>query len=145
MARIFRDARVSKIYEGTNEINRIFIAEHGQRAVKGGKPPGDSFIGELLAQALSKPVDQQVALGALADLMILSFAEQSTRLRADRLGGVAEMAYDRFANWANARAGYAFQVIMGEEVTLPKPRPGRVQELSDAIFETRKPILQRSV
>lgn len=145
LARIYRDARVSKIYEGTNEINRIFIAEHGQRAVKGGKPPGDSFIGELLAQALSKPVDQQVALGALADLMILSFAEQSTRLRADRLRGMAEMASDRFANWANARAGYAFQVIMGEEVTLPKPRPGRVQELSDAIFETRKPILQRSL
>ena len=54
LARHYRDARVSRIYEGTNEINRVFIADRLYRRAEEGRASiessGDSFIAELAAQ-----------------------------------------------------------------------------------------------
>ena len=81
VARIYRDARVSRIYEGTNEINRIFIAD---RLAKSGLAPA---------------VDSQIAKGGVADLAILDYVSESVRYRADRFHSLQPLA-DAFEAWA---------------------------------------------
>ncbi|RYG37679.1 acyl-CoA dehydrogenase [bacterium] len=113
IARIYRDARVSRIYEGTNEINRIYIADRLRK-----KHPGlvaeakGSFVAELLSR-MPDPGADQVAQGALADLVILTYAEQSARLRGD------EELYGMAIPILNAQAAAAYQTATGESVTLP--------------------------
>lgn len=144
MARIYRDARVSRIYEGTNEINRIFLSDRLHRRVQEGRASlsavGDSFISELAGKAFARYSKDQVIVGALSDLCILAYAEQSTRLRAKQVGGLAQMAYERFANWANIQAAMAYQVVTGEAVQLPSPNAGHVDELADALLAKKGPL-----
>ena len=110
MARHYRDARVSRIYEGTNEINRLFIADRVARKLKSGElrpeSAGDSVISGLLDRALALPIDGQIAQGAFADLVILTYAEQSARLRSQREG--RPELYEGALKWANAQASWAF-------------------------------------
>ena len=144
IARIYRDARVSRIYEGTNEINRIFLADRLKRRADAGdvswSGDGDSFVSTLARRAMAKFSKDQVPLGALSDLVLLTYAEQSARLRAERVGGLAVAAYERFCNWANVRAVEAYQVATGEGVSLPAPYPGHVDALAEALFASRAPI-----
>lgn len=144
LARTYRDARVSRIYEGTNEINRIFLADRLHRRAQEGRASlqsvGDSFISELAGKAFQKYDKDQVILGALSDLCILAYAEQSARLRAARLGGLAQAAYHRFVNWANTQAAAAFQVVTGDPVSLPKPQAGHVDDLASAVLSRSGPI-----
>ncbi|MCW5937442.1 MAG: acyl-CoA dehydrogenase family protein [Fimbriimonadaceae bacterium] len=144
LARIYRDCRVSRIYEGTNEINRIFLADRMKRRADEGRASldgvADSFVSELAHRAFGRFDKEQVVSGALSDLVMLAYAEQSARLRAARLGGIAQAAHDRFANWANVQAAAAYQVVTGEAVTLPKPNPGHVDELAAHVLESRSPV-----
>jgi len=144
VARIYRDARVSRIYEGTNEINRVFLADRLKRKSDAGEislaGAGDSFVGELAAKAFTKFEKDQVVIGALSDLAILTYAEQSARLRAKKIGGVAQSAFERFRNWANVQAALAFQVATGESVTIPNPNSGHIDELAEALMAKRSPI-----
>lgn len=145
IARIYRDARVSRIYEGTNEINRVFLADRLKRKCDEGRTnlvaAGDSFVSELAGRAFDKFDKNQVVVGALSDLVSLSYAEQSARLRAKRVGGVSQAAYERFANWANVQAAQAYQTVTGESVTLPTPHAGHVDDLADAVLQKEGPIL----
>ncbi len=145
MARIYRDSRVSRIYEGTNEINRTFIASRLVRRAADGSAnttaSGDSFVSELAGKAINRfDKDDQVRAGALSDLVLLAYAEQSARLRAKQVGGTAKDAYERFSNWANFRAAEAFQVVTGEPCTIPAPFPGHVDSLADAVLSRRGPL-----
>lgn len=144
VARIYRDARVSRIYEGTNEINRVFLADRLKRKADAGgaslNGTGDSFVSELASRAFAKFDKVQVTIGALSDLTMLTFAEQSARLRAKQVGGIAQLAYERFANWANIQAAQAFQVVTGEAVSIPAPFAGHVDELASSILERRAPV-----
>ena len=123
IARIYRDTRVSRIYEGTNEINRIFIADRLARRIKAGTASGeavrDSFISELAAEAICMAPTEQAQVGACSDLLVLSYAEQSARLRARQVPGEAEVHYRTFLPWANAQAALHFQAVTGKAVTLP--------------------------
>jgi hypothetical protein len=123
IARHYRDARVSRIYEGTNEINRIFIADRLARRIKEGRVSGeplrDSFISELAAEAMASGASDQIRVGAVSDLLILSYAEQSARLRSQQVGGDTTALYECFLPWANAKAAEAFQIATGKSVTLP--------------------------
>lgn len=144
IARHYRDARVSRIYEGTNEINRLFIASRVvRRARERGevvKAVGDSFVSELAGRVIGLPQDDQVVLGAQSDLVLLAYAEQSARLRAAQNGGIEQALYDAFASWANAHAAAAFQIATGESVTIP-PSPAHDWEaLSDAVYEGGGPL-----
>lgn len=122
-ARHYRDARVSRIYEGTNEINRAFIADRMRR--KGLlESAGDSFISELAGRAMRAEVSDQVRQGAQADLAMLTYAEQSARLRALQTGNpLHRAASDLFRFWANGQAARAHALVTGESVMVPAMDP----------------------
>lgn len=144
IARIYRDARVSRIYEGTNEINRIFMSDRLMRRVNEGKSSlassGDSFIADLAAKAFAHFSKDQLVLGRLSDLVILHYAEQSARLRATQEGGLAQAASERFTNWANVRAAEAFAGLTGESVSIPAPHPDRTSDLAGAVLDKKSPL-----
>ena len=146
LARIYRDARVSRIYEGTNEINRTYISTRLVKRLKEGvdvslEASGDSYVSELAGRAIGRlDVTDQVNVGAVSDLLMLTYAEQSARLRALRVGGIACAAAERFTDWANLRAACAYQTVTGESVSLPAPSKGHVDELAEALLSKRAPI-----
>lgn len=145
IARHYRDARVSRIYEGTNEINRIFLADRLMRRIKDGRAcaesVNDSFMSELAGRALEVAPTDQVRIGALSDLLMLSYAEQSARLRAAQVGGISEGLYKVFLNWANVQAALAFQTVTGESVSVPAPAATSNDDVAAAALERRGPAI----
>jgi len=144
IARIVRDARVSRIYEGTNEINRIFMADRLQRRAKDGKASlegvTDSFVSELAAKAIKAAPSDQIRVGAMSDLLTYQYAEQSARLRAKQVGGPAGMLYAAFLPWVNARAAEAFQIVTGEAVALLATKPVEYSEIAALTYERKGPL-----
>ncbi|QYK53788.1 MAG: acyl-CoA dehydrogenase family protein [Fimbriimonadaceae bacterium] len=144
VARIYRDARISRIYEGTNEINRIFLSDRMVRRANEGKcsltASGDSFINDLTGKAYAKFNKDQETLGWISDLTILCLAEQSAKLRAQKTGALGQAAYERFANFANARAAGIYAALSGEAVTIPAPFDGHTSELANAVLSQKGPI-----
>jgi butyryl-CoA dehydrogenase len=107
--RAYRDARITRIYEGTNEINRLIVANRLLRNLpdeaelaSAQLPPASPFATErrLLARAKSLiiralrraqrhygdtlPTEQEV-LGHIADIAIEAYALESAVLRTEKL------------------------------------------------------------
>jgi alkylation response protein AidB-like acyl-CoA dehydrogenase len=144
IARHYRDARVSRIYEGTNEINRLFIADRFARRVKEGRVSAtavpDSFISELAGRALAVGPTDQVRLAAVSDLMMLGYAEQSSRLRAGQEGGFRNDLYQCFLRWANTQAAAAYQTLTGEPVSLPATEKVDYGSLAQRVYDQKGPL-----
>ena len=142
IARNYRDARVSRIYEGTNEINRVFIGSRLMRRIAEGRtfggPANDSFVAELAGRALKTAPKDQVRQGALSDLLVYQYAEQSARLRAKH-GGLHEALYRRFTDWLHPRAVEAYQTICDEPVSIPAPSGVGVDAIAEAVLNRRLP------
>lgn len=122
--RAYRDARINRIFEGTNEINRLLIPGMLlRRAMKGQLPlfqAAQRLQKELFEPSFEEPEDweaahvqnlkklalmvmglaalrfgekveeEQEVLAAAADILIETYAAESSLLRARRLGGVAQ-------------------------------------------------------
>lgn len=156
MARLYRDARVSRIYEGTNEINRIFLADRLVRRAAEGRVSlealDESYVSRLAGQAFAALIEvhgmegfgkraPQVQLAALSDLAMLHYAEQSSRLRSQQTGGVNALLHGHFMNWLNQRAAIAYQTAVGESVALPELAQVDLGELAEVVLARRAPFL----
>ena len=144
IARHYRDARVSRIYEGTNEINRLFIAERLARRVKDGRVSGvavgDSFLSELAGRALTIGPKDQIGIGAVSDLLLLAYAEQSARFRAQQVGGLTTEMYRAVLPILNARGAEAFQLLNGDSVSLPSVATADLALLAEAVYAKKGPL-----
>lgn len=144
IARHYRDARVSRIYEGTNEINRVFLGDRLVRRAHDGRcslePACDSFVSELAGKVVNRAAKDQIVQGAMSDLVMLAFAEQSARLRAARVGGHAHALYRIFLGWANSQSAAAYQVATGESITLPPIDRLGVGDVVASVLEKRGPL-----
>ena len=122
--RAYRDARVNRIFEGTNEINRLIITGFLLKRAMSGQLPLMSAIKKLMDEVLSGPSigeevegslaeerklvsqakklglfaagaatqrymqaiqDQQEIMGAIADIVIETYAMESAVLRAQKI------------------------------------------------------------
>ncbi|HMS54504.1 MAG TPA: acyl-CoA dehydrogenase family protein [Fimbriimonadaceae bacterium] len=140
IARHYRDARVSRIYEGTNEINRIFLADRFRKRGVSLAASGDSFISEVTGRAMRIDTKDQVTVGAQSDLLLLAYAEQSARLRSKQVADKYQNAYAIFVNWANAEAARAFQTATGEAVALPAPEQSDIEALAEQVYRSGGPV-----
>jgi len=115
--RAYRDARITRIYEGTNEINRLIIStrllrnenlfqfvasdddvafQENRSSVFGAERSRLSFAKRLVIQALSRAQakfgeglsNQQEVLAHISDIIIEIYALESAILRTEKLIGV---------------------------------------------------------
>jgi butyryl-CoA dehydrogenase len=117
--RAYRDARITRIYEGTNEINRLIVGTRLAKSAAVAPAMADaargagSAEGSLLARAKRLTLwafglasrkygkglgSEQEVVGRLADMAIEVYALESAMLRADKLqargGSLANVAAD---------------------------------------------------
>jgi butyryl-CoA dehydrogenase len=117
--RAYRDARITRIYEGTNEINRLIVGTRLAKSAAVAPAMADaargagSADGSLLARAKRLTLwafglasqkygkglsSEQEVVGRLADMAIEVYALESAMLRADKLqtrgGSLANVAAD---------------------------------------------------
>jgi alkylation response protein AidB-like acyl-CoA dehydrogenase len=74
--RAYRDARITRIYEGTNEINRIIISTRLLKAVKETLPNIEEAISDILDRTQMEPVDE----GLLYVGRVLANVKETARL-----------------------------------------------------------------
>jgi alkylation response protein AidB-like acyl-CoA dehydrogenase len=90
--RPYRDARITRLYEGTNEINRLIVATRLKKELAVGRWPLAEGDGSLVARckqwlrgALAAASDEQEILGHLADVAIEIYAAESALLRTSKI------------------------------------------------------------
>ena len=81
--RAYRDARINRIFEGTNEINRLIITGHLMKAAMSGKLPLMQAIKTLMDEVMAGPSPKEDVEGELAaEFALLSQAKKLTLFAA---------------------------------------------------------------
>lgn len=120
ISRLYRDVRVSRIYEGANEVNRLFAADRYLRAhheADAPPEPPDGPVARAAARALKRPPTDDLGRAALAELLLHTLAEASARARAQQTSNPTHEAAlslwntDATSVWqlALAQLGYAHE------------------------------------
>jgi len=148
--RAFRDARITRLYEGTNEINRLIIPTRLRRVARAsGAPTGLLAREKQLVLAMLDAVDdpeQQEILGHLADMAIEVYAIESATLRVQKRGAslqkdaVAVYTEDALARFAHSarQAAAALHLDVDLPARLPFDSVAARRRIADAVIGAGK-------
>ncbi|HSP17711.1 MAG TPA: acyl-CoA dehydrogenase family protein [Thermoanaerobaculia bacterium] len=135
--RAYRDARITRLYEGTNEINRLVIATRMKR-----KKSGSPLVRTLLDSVADD--EQQEILGHIADIAIEEYAVESATLRSQKHGRAEDIVKVYAADAADRIAHSARQAMaaLGTTVDLPRPQffdtVAARRRIADAVIKARR-------
>lgn len=156
VARIYRDARVTRIYEGTNEINRLFavsrLAKRGLLAKALESEPTCDVHQEFLRCVKAawgrfgdEATAQQQLVARLTDIAMHLYAVQAVRVRARQMAGhprgefaaACASTYERIARSAVASAAADALARGGGEkrACIEVGAPEAEDVVAEAVFE----------
>ena len=132
--RAYRDSRINRIFEGTNEINRLLIPGRLMKSAMSGKlallPAAQALMDEVLSPQISMPEDDEQVLAVEKNLvknakkvalMTLGTAAQKYMMKlADQqeiLMGVADIILDTYAMESAILRAQKLTDAQGTEVT----------------------------